>query len=105
LHSDLGGFFWGSPLEFPNGTRRYGLIRLGPDEYFTLGDNSIMSLDGRGWTAPINLPDEHLFVDAGRVPDRFLIGKAFFVYWPAGFRAFQGFPQLIPNFGEMRSIE
>jgi signal peptidase I len=105
LNDTLGGFVWGSPLDFPLGRGEYSLMRLGRDEYFTLGDNSIMSLDGRGWTAPIVLPDENLFVDAGRVPDRFLIGKAFFVYWPAGFRAFDGFPQLLPNFGEMRAIE
>ena len=40
----------------------------------------------------------------GRVPGRFLLGKAFFVYWPAGFRPIDSAPALVPNFGEMRFI-
>ena len=44
-------------------------------------------------------------VESGRVPERFLLGRAFFVYWPAGYRPFSpGMPGLIPNFGEMRFI-
>jgi signal peptidase I len=40
---------------------------LGPDEYFALGDNSTRSSDSREW---------------GQVPERLLLGKAVFVYWP-----------------------
>jgi signal peptidase I len=78
------------------------------DEYFVLGDNSASSLDGRLWpenTAISLARDEDLKVDAGRVPGRFLIGKAFFVYWPAGYRFLSdGMPSIIPNFGQMRFI-
>jgi len=80
------------------------------DEFFVLGDNSPQSLDGRSWTAAA--PTLRLFDSSGRpiyhvgtVPRYNLIGKAFFVYWPAGFRPplFRGLP-LIPNVGRMRMI-
>jgi signal peptidase I len=81
-------------------------VTLGPDEYFVLGDNTVISKDARYWDKPIDLPAEELSVAAGRVPKRFLLGKAFFVYWPAGFRPFgiSNSPGFIPNFGDMRSI-
>jgi hypothetical protein len=45
----------------------------------------------------------------GIVPRRYLLGKAFFVYWPAGFRATGSLPilnnlPLVPNTGDMRII-
>ena len=61
------------------------------DEFFVLGDNSPQSLDGRSWTSAApslrlrngqGAPQYQL----GTVPRYNLIGKAFFVYWPAGFR-------------------
>ena len=90
-----------NPFNFPE-----RVMHLGADEYFTCGDNSLISLDGRYWEEPIDLPAEHLHAQAGVVPDRFLLGKAFFVYWPAGFRPIQRetVPSLIPNFGKMRFI-
>ena len=91
---------WGSPDPSPNG----GPITLGPDEFFVMGDNSPMSYDARFWNKPIDLKDENLHVDSGRVPERFLLGKAFFVYWPAGFRPAKTAPGIIPNFGQMRFI-
>lgn len=42
-------------------------IDLGPDEYFTLGDNTGNSRDGRYW---------------GTVPQKNIVGPAFCVYWP-----------------------
>ena len=60
-------------------------MHLGADEYFVLGDNSLISGDARYWHEPIDLPaDGNLHVPAGRVPERFMLGRAFFVYWPAG---------------------
>jgi hypothetical protein len=91
--------FWGSPSHFPD-----NLISLGPEEYFCCGDNSLISQDGRYWSEDINLPDENLKVESGRVPQRFLLGKAFFVYWPSGFRPVDSAPAIVPNFGEMRAI-
>jgi hypothetical protein len=79
-------------------------MHLGPKEYFVLGDNSQMSLDARSWAEDINLADLH--VESGRVPDRFMLGKAFFVYWPAGYKPvqYQPMPAITPNFGDMRFI-
>jgi signal peptidase I len=81
-------------------------VRLGPKEYFVLGDNTVISKDARYWTDPVRLPAEDLDVQAGRVPERFMLGKAFFVYWPAGYRPFGSstLPGIIPNFGAMRFI-
>ncbi len=74
-------------------------------EYFTLGDNSAMSLDGRFWSVPIQLDDEDLNAPAGVVPERFLLGKAFFVYWPAGYKPVSAVSlRAAPNFGNMRFI-
>jgi signal peptidase I len=80
------------------------VIHLKDDEYFVLGDNSAVSADSRYWLSPINLTDEDLHADAGIVPGRFLLGKAFFVYWPAGYPPYEGAPAIVPNFGEMRFI-
>ena len=33
-----------------------------------------------------------------------MLGKAFFVYWPAGYRPFESSPALAPDFGDMRFI-
>jgi hypothetical protein len=93
----------GVPDQWP--TRVVHLSKVkGLEEYFVLGDNSIISGDARYWTRPIQLPEEGLDVPAGRVPARFLLGKAFFVYWPAGFRPFAESPGVIPDFGDMRFI-
>jgi signal peptidase I len=90
---------WGSPRNYP-----HHVIVLDDDQYFVLGDNSIISGDARTWEEGIDLPDEKLHVKPGVVPGRFLIGKAFFVYWPAGYRPFETSPAVVPNFGDMRFI-
>lgn len=80
-------------------------IKLKEKEFFVLGDNSALSLDARFWNREINLRKwEDLEVESGRVPERFLLGKAFFVYWPAGHRPTPGAPGIIPDFGDMRLI-
>jgi signal peptidase I len=93
---ESGGIKWGTP-ESP--------MVLGPDDYWVLGDNSLMSGDGRYWGIGVNLPAEALEnVQAGVVPGRFMLGKAFFVYWPAGYRPHPSMPGVVPNFAEMRFI-
>ena len=86
-------------------TEGRGPMQLGPDEFFVLGDNSAASHDSRFWTQMgRNLVNQPTY-RAGIVPRDYLIGKAFFVYWPAGYRATPNMPfALIPNFGQMRFI-
>ncbi len=91
---------WAVPLPFPDG----GPQQLGPDEYFTQGDNSELSWDARCWREGLNLPAEDLFAEPGRVPGRFMLGKAFYVYWPAGYKAADWLPSFVPNFQGMRLI-
>jgi hypothetical protein len=58
---------------------------LAKDEFFVLGDNSPASADGRWWTAP-GKGNAGKRYRPGIVPRDYLVGKAFFVYWPSGFR-------------------
>ncbi len=85
-------------------------LTLNADEFFAMGDNSYKSLDGRMWPTLYPALDD-LGTREGIVPRRYLLGKAFFVYWPAGFRitSDDGIPllsniPLVPNTGEMRLI-
>jgi signal peptidase I len=88
--------FWGSPDR---------IVHLNPGEYFVLGDNSAISADARYWDDPVKLPSEGIpFVESGRVPAEFMLGKAFFVYWPAGYAPAKTSLNIAPDFGEMRFI-
>jgi len=80
-------------------------IDLGSAEFFVVGDNSAQSADAREWSQTVELPEEDLATRDGRVPERFMLGRAFFVYWPAGYKPFKGSPAVVPNFGEMRMIK
>ena len=80
-------------------------IYLRSGEYFMLGDNSPASEDGRLWS----IVGDHLRsrgpdYQVGTVPEDQLIGKAFFVYWPSGYRPTHVRWGLIPNVGRMRWI-
>jgi signal peptidase I len=85
-------------------------ILLGSNEYFMLGDNSAASKDSRLWDTlgpHLSLRGEE--VQLGTVPRDQIIGKAFFVYWPMGYRL-EWLPSplnrigFIPNVGNMRWI-
>jgi len=86
------------------------------DSFFVLGDNSPASLDGRAWvkaSPTLRLwknsagpgTRENALYQLGTVPRYNMIGKAFFVYWPSGFRVpgASGLP-VIPNIGRIRLI-
>ncbi len=83
------------------------LLRSDPPEYFCCGDNSPASMDSRLWwkvnprLAARTGDNQYHF---GTVPGDQLIGHAFFVYWPSGYRISASVPALIPNFGKMRII-
>jgi signal peptidase I len=104
---------WATPNVPDSGVGGPMVLKSNPKEYFVMGDNSPISGDARMWTEDVHLPAEMLDVQAGRVPEEFMLGKAFFVYWPAGYRPFsKNFawkhpvpnPGIIPDFGDMRSI-
>lgn len=95
---------WAMPHGFPGGTSTSQLMQLGKDEFFVMGDNSMLSSDARIWPDPVMLSYEDVDVQGGRVPRRFMLGRAFFVYWPAGYTPVNGFLRFVPNFGEMRFI-
>ncbi len=91
------------------GTGTYGHpITLGAGDYFALGDNSRRSADSRIWDRVYPALGD-LGLNTGVVPERYLLGKAFFVYWPAGFRPSPDVPGLnaypiVPDTGDMRVI-
>ena len=79
------------------------------DEFFVLGDNSPQSQDGRMWFT--SAPTLRRGYRKGTVPRYIMIGKAFFVYWPGGYRIplLEGLPiipdvGIVPNVGRMRLI-
>jgi hypothetical protein len=80
-------------------------LTLHEDEFFAMGDNSRRSHDGRTWGQVFPALDD-LGTRPGIVPRRYLLGKAFFVYWPAGYRVTNSKIDvpLVPNTGDMRFI-
>lgn len=90
----------------PGAAKRGHPLTLGQDEFFALGDNSRRSHDGRTWNEVFPALDD-LGTMKGIVPRRYLLGKAIFVYWPAGYRFTDSLPHvppLVPNTGDMRFI-
>ena len=57
------------------------VVRLGPDQYFVLGDNSPRSEDSRFW------PNQ------GAVPAQHLLGKPFLVHLPSRVMTWEAFGQ------------
>ena len=76
---------------------------LGENEYFVMGDNSPDSADSRLWTIE-GIGNNGNKYRMGIVPRDYLTGKAFFVYWPSGFRVNESGVALVPNVGRMRFI-
>ncbi len=77
-------------------------LTLEPDQFFACGDNSPASYDGRAWTAADPWVTSMIDEKPGIVPRDLLIGKAFFVYFPALLR--EGGPGPMIDFGRMRFI-
>lgn len=66
--------------------------RLGPDEYFVLGDNSTVSLDSRSWPG------------GPAVKAEYLLGKPWLVYFPARRVVWGSKSFLIPEIAGIRYI-
>jgi signal peptidase I len=62
-------------------------FQLGTDEFFVLGDNTANSADSRFWERP-GSGNNDVQYSMGTVPRDYLVGKAFFVYWPGAFVPF-----------------
>ena len=80
------------------------LLRKDPPDYYCLGDNSPQSKDARLWWQVCKSLEQRGDYKYGTVPGDQLIGRAFFVYWPSGYRLSRDTPAVIPNVGRMRII-
>jgi signal peptidase I len=96
--------------EWPGQSSRKGLgtkdhpIQLGADEFFVLGDNSPASADSRWWEKA-GIGNNGRQYRQGVVPRDYLVGKAFVVFWPSGFRPFEKFPfRIVPDVHQIRLI-
>jgi len=80
--------------------------RLARAQYFVLGDNSASSRDGRLWEEPDQWVRATNDTPPGVITDDLLIGKAFFVYFPAPLpaRVLGQRHAIVPDFGRMRFI-
>lgn len=61
-------------------------MKLEKGEYFACGDNSPASYDSRFWDRPGLANSGVEPYRPGVVPHEYLVGKAFFVHWPGGYR-------------------
>lgn len=98
----------GTIIKHSNGNYQGSPINLETDQFFCLGDNSRMSFDGRAWSSVdpwirFRMLNENT-QQTGVVPRKLMMGKAFFVYYPAAYSFGQGYPSIIPDFGDMRFI-
>lgn len=88
-------------MSTPSAWRGYGntksaLLRQRDGQYVAFGDNSGFSLDSRLWASNA-VPH---YVDR-----KYLIGKAFFVYWPHGKPIPGTSLPYLPNFRDMRRVD
>jgi len=91
-----------------NDDEEESFIHIEGDEYFCLGDNSPRSSDGRYWDSVnpwiLNRMLANNRQQLGVVPHKLMMGRAFFVYFPAMHAWNPTSAGLIPNFGKMRFI-
>ena len=77
---NVGGF----SFSIANGAHpTLALKALSPEQYFTCGDNSPMSSDARAWNKVDRWVASEIDPTPGVVNKRLMVGKAFFVYFPA----------------------
>lgn len=97
-------------------------LSLPADRYFVLGDNGPISNDARFWDSIEPWLEARAYPDGpdayphtglnDRIPDyvhlvprEMLVGRAFFVYWPAPYPFAGDGQQIVPNFGDLRRID
>lgn len=104
-HGDNGDLLLGGAVRRPRGIEMEPAL-IGPNQYFFAGDNSPRSQDSRYWPA-ISMNAwilERFDGTPGLVPGELIMGKAFFVYFPAMLQLSEDKPGIIPNFGDIRFI-
>lgn len=83
-------------------------VTLDADQFFCLGDNSPRSSDSRYWKHIDPWIRRDMLGDnsdaLGIVPRKLMMGRAFFVYFPAMHNTSPNRMAIIPNFGDMRFI-
>lgn len=75
---------------------------LNGNQFFVCGDNSPASYDSRAWSKNDPWVAAEMDPTLGVVPRRMMLGKAFFVYFPA---LIGENPIPVPDFGRMRFIQ
>ncbi len=79
-------------------------ITLAEDEFLVFGDNSPASHDSRWWDQT-GIGNNEKTYRQGIVPRDYLVGKAFFVIWPGGYKPYIKFPfGIIPDTQRMGFI-
>ncbi len=104
-------------------------LRIEADRFFVLGDNSPISNDARFWDTVHPWIERQMIRESEReasaagdtsghgvrrnplirdhthvVPRSLMIGRAFFIYYPAPFALGRDGKQMLPNFGDMRMV-
>lgn len=85
------------------GTHPDSLPSLNGDQFFVCGDNSPSSKDARLWTTVDPWIADQIDPTVGVVNRKLMMGKAFYVYFPAMHTALGSIP--VPDFGRMRFIK
>ena len=95
-------------LEQVEGGLRGSAVTIGPDQFFCVGDNSPYSHDSRFWDQINPWIEFRMFDDQrqvyGMVPRKMMMGREFFVYFPAPLSTGPPVSLPVPNFGQMRFI-
>lgn len=92
----------GGPEEYNRAATLQTAVGLNADQFFMLGDNSPASRDGRAWNRVDPWVASALDDTVGVVHRDLMMGRAFFVYFPAPHTNLRGVP--IPDFGRLRFI-
>jgi signal peptidase I len=102
LDRDLHYQTTGGPGNYNRAATLDGAVALDPDQFFMLGDNSPASRDGRAWERVDPWVAAALDDTVGVVNRDLMMGRAFFVYFPAPHTNLRGIP--VPDIGRLRFI-
>ena len=84
--------YYTEPIWARQGAGGNAAVRLGPEEYFVLGDNSPISEDSRTWPPP------------AAVSAKWLIGKPLAIIFPVRLANWGSWHFQVPDWGRIRYI-